>query len=372
MSIKFCQPNNRTKSLWILLFISLLGLVISLVHITDWVPFFSDQVWFYNAANNSLLHGGFLLFGLRSSIYWLHHGALWMYILLPALWLTDFHPLTAHFFTVFLNLFNIPLIYYLSGIWFGKKTGLIASFIFSFSYIFILFARFGYHISLIPLLFLISALCLVKKRYFLSGLFLAFFYQVHLLAVIYWPLAFLYLIVKKAPFMKFILGSLIGIIPFLLSGPVQTFGIIVWLAKYAVSLHGSVGISSSESMVVALPLVIVVSVVLSRLNRKILYVLSLIYFIFNLNFLISYHFYPPDIFYSPDYSSKLLISRQILDHSRITAPGIQIIGGLPGDTGYSDSYTYLLGWLQKRGLKPSGVYSKFVIDENTLTLRMLE
>jgi 4-amino-4-deoxy-L-arabinose transferase-like glycosyltransferase len=309
---------------------------------------------------------------MKSSIIWLHHGAFWLYILIPILQLTGFHPLTAIVSTVVLNLINIPLIYYLNGILFGRKTGLISALIFAFYYQCILLARTGYHISLIPLLFLVFALCLVKKRYFLSGLFLAFLYQVHILAVIYWPLAFVYLFFKKEPFLNFIIGSFLGLIPFLISGPIQTFGVVFWLIKNLTVIFKFSGVSNSQTFVIYIPLIMVISVLLSRLNRKVLYVAGIIYFIVNLNILLSNHYYPPDIFYGPDYSQKMLISRQILADSKTAIPEVQVVGGLPGDTNYSDSYIYLIRWLQKKGVKPAGIYSKFIVDENTLNIRMLE
>jgi hypothetical protein len=310
---------------------------------------------------------------MKASINWLHHGAFWLYILLPALLATNFHPLTAHFLTVILGIVNIPLIYYLSGSLFGKKTAIVSAFLTTFFYYFIILSRLGYHISLIPLLWLISALCLVKKRYFLSGLFLGFLYQVHLFAFVYWPVAFIYLLLKKAPLSKFIVGSVIGIIPFIISGPIQTFGVIAWLVKYLLSLKNFSGATNSQMLIFLVPLVVAVSAIFSLLKYKILVILGAIYLVFNLNYLKSTKYYPQSILYGYNYYQKLQISRQILRQSHLSIPEITALGGLAdASTNYADPYNYLIWWLQKRGERPAGVYSKFVIDENTLSLTMLK
>jgi putative effector of murein hydrolase LrgA (UPF0299 family) len=243
----------------------------------------------------------------------------------------------------------------------------------AFFYYFILLSRMGYHISLIPLFWLVSALCLVRRRYFPAGLFLGFLYQLHLMAAVYWPVAFGYLVFKKAPFSAFILGSFVGIIPFILTGPVQTFGVIVWLAKSLANLNSFSGASNSQLLVLFVPLVVAVSAVLSLIKARFLAVLGLIFLGFNLYYLIATRYYPPKILYGLNYGQKLGLSRQILDQSRVTTPFISVPGGLVDVSyGYAVPYDYLVWWLQRQGAKPAGSYSEFIVDENTLSLRVLE
>jgi hypothetical protein len=373
MLIKCFYLKNRRNRLRYLVLLALLNLIICLVHIKDWTPFFSDQVWFYNAAKNSLFHGGFpLVFGMKASITWLHHGAFWLYMLIPALFVTGYHPLTAHFLTVFLGLLNIPLIYYFSGLVFGKKTALISAFLSTFFYYLIILSRLGYHISLVPLMWLVTALSLIKKKYFLSGLFLAFFYQTHLMAVIYWPVAFLYLLFKKAPFSGFIAGSAIGLIPFILTGPVQTFGVVLWMIKYLITAHGISSATNSQLLIFLVPAIILISYALSYLKTRALLLLGVIYIVFNLYYLDSTHYYPPKILYGTNYGRKLEISRNILKKSLISSPGIIVPVGLPGVDNYADPYEYLVWWLERQGNRPGGQYSVFEIDENTNSLTVLE
>ena len=374
MLIKYLHLNSSRNRLGFLVLLVLSNLILCLTRITDWAPLSADQIWFYNTAKESLFHGGFpLVYGLRSSIYWLHHGAFWLYVLIPALPITNFHPLTASFLTVFLNLFNIPLVYYFSGLLFGKKQAVISAFLVSFFNYSIVLSRLGNHISLIPLLWLIFALALVKKRYFLSGLFLGFLYQTHLFAFVYWPVAILYLLYKKAPLSGFITGSVIGIIPFIITGPIQTFGIVVWLMKYLLTLRNFSGASNSQMLIFLIPAMVVVSVLLSRLEKRFLAILGVIYLVFNVHYLISRNFTPWSIFYSINYGQKLRISRQILQQSRLSSPEIIVPGGLPdASNSYSEPYKYLVWWLQRRGGKPEGTYSKFVVDENKLSVKVLE
>lgn len=71
------------------------------------IPFFGDIGWFYLSARDALLLGKFPLLGITASMTWLHQGPLWTYLLIPAFWLSDFHPLSPVILALILIIFGL-------------------------------------------------------------------------------------------------------------------------------------------------------------------------------------------------------------------------------------------------------------------------
>lgn len=210
------------------------------------IPYFEDIGWFYLSARNALLLGKFPFLGITSSIVWLHQGPLWTYMVIPAFWLSNFHPLSPVIFIIFINLFLIPNFYYLISLLFDKRTALLSTLVLVLNPWLMMHLRTPYHTAPIPLFEVIFLLCLIKQRDFLAGLFLGMLYQLHLLTFIFWPL----LLTSKILNPKSVLGFLLGILPFLVAGPTQTFGIFVWIIKHLFEGFGGTGLASEAYRVV--------------------------------------------------------------------------------------------------------------------------
>ncbi|MBI5358328.1 hypothetical protein HZB69_01715 [Candidatus Amesbacteria bacterium] len=208
------------------------------------IPYFDDIGWFYSAARNALLLGKFPLLGITSSIVWLHQGPLWTYMVIPAFWLSNFHPLSPVVFIIFINLFLFPNFYYLISKLFNKRTALLSIFLFALIPWWRTHSITPYHTSPIPLFEVIFLLSLIKHRDFLAGLFLGLLYQLHLLTFIFWPLLLLRLNKKS------IFGFILGILPFIISGPTQTLGIFIWIIKHLFEGFGGTGLASDAYRVV--------------------------------------------------------------------------------------------------------------------------
>jgi len=208
------------------------------------IPYFADIDWFYLSAKDALLSGQFPLLGITASIVWLHQGPLWTYMLIPAFWLSNFHRLSPVVFIVFINLFLILNFYFLTLSLFNKKTAILSTIILVLNPWLMMHLRTPYHTAPIPLFEVIFLLCLIKQRDFLAGLFLGLLYQLHLLTFIFWPLL-LFRLNKKSSF-----GFVLGILPFILSGPVQTLGIFVWIVKHIFEGFGGTGLASEAYRVV--------------------------------------------------------------------------------------------------------------------------
>ncbi len=221
------------------------------VYKLDQAPHFADMDWFFESANAALHTGHLPLLGITSSITWLHQGPLWTYFLLV--------PINPQVLTVSAGIITVILAYFSGGL---MAAALIALLPFSITQ-----SQTAYHTSLIPFLFFVVYLLIQRQRSFLAGLFIGFLYQSHLLTFIYWPL-WLYLTYKnRINTPKLILGFVLGILPFILAGPIQTLGIFIWFAKQLLTGFGGVsaGISTAYWVVLMPGLILALAKVLKSI-----------------------------------------------------------------------------------------------------------
>lgn len=220
-----------------LIIILVVALVLRLINIAN-IPYFSDIDWFFASANIALRTGRLPMLGITSSITWLHQGPLWTYILLV--------PLPPIIFTLSTSIMTVALVFLVAG-----EIPALFMAVLPFA---IIQSLIPYHTAPIPLFFFLSYLCITRKHSYLAGLFIGFLYQLHLLTFIYWPL-FVFLGWKnKVRIKHLVLGFTMGILPFIIAGPIQTFGIFVWIIKQVLTGFGGVtsGVSTAY-WVVLLP-----------------------------------------------------------------------------------------------------------------------
>jgi hypothetical protein len=215
-----------------LIVILLVALALRLVGITH-PPYFGDIDWFLNSARDALSSGTLPILGITSSVTWLHQGPLWTYFLL--------FPLAVHIspliLTIAMSITAIVLVYLL--------VGLIPALVLTLLPFDITNSQTIYHTTPILLFFYITYGLILRKRNFLSGLFIGLLYQLHLLSFIYWPWWLFLIYRQKLKLWPTLFGFLIGIVPFLIAGPIQTLGVFVWLGKQIV--EGFAGVSSGVS-----------------------------------------------------------------------------------------------------------------------------
>jgi len=313
----------------------ILGTVLRFYRLPSLMPFIGDQAWFYLAARDAFLGRSLPILGITASITWLHQGPLWTYLLVPLI----AHPVLPALLTSLAGVVSIFLIYFLGG-W---PTSLLLAML----PLAVLQPRMPYHTSLIPLFSILFFLFLHRHRDFLAGLFLGFLYQLHLLTFIFWPVMFF----RR----RLVPGFLLGILPFLIAGSVQTFGVFAWIAKHALTGFGGSTISTAYLVVLLVPAILIVSWLIRRLPKVIgVLVILILILISNLKFKISN--------YGPPLSSRLSLSREILLQSKTSLPEIIVTG--PGAK-YATSrmpYDYLLWWLSQSTLS-SGTQSSFQVIE---------
>lgn len=167
-------------------------------------------------------------------------------------------PVDPLIFTLLLGLFAIVIVYYLLG----SLPALILA-IFPFAVTQDLTA---YHTSPLPLLFFTTYLLLHKKRALLAGLFIGLLYQSHLLSFIYWPLWVYLALRNRLNLWSVVGGFVLGILPFIISGPIQTFGIFVWILKQVVTgfSGASSGISTAYQVVLLPGAILLVGKIASK------------------------------------------------------------------------------------------------------------
>ncbi len=142
---------KRYSDTLLILGILLLAFFLLIFRLTELSPFIGDQGWFYLSARDMILYGKIPLVGITTSHTWLHHGALFTYMLAIALWIFSFHPLAGTFVSISFTLGAILLLYKLGSAMFGRPVGFIASFLFATSPLVMIHTRMAYHTS--PLAF---------------------------------------------------------------------------------------------------------------------------------------------------------------------------------------------------------------------------
>ncbi len=170
------------KYIAIIFLLMILGLYLRLFNIENAMSFIGDQGWYYLSARDMVLKGDIPLVGIASSHPWLHQGALWTYMLAPVLWLSNFHPISGAYLTIFIGMISFFGIYKLGSVMFSKTVGVIAAALFATSPLVIFSDRMPYHTSPLPLFVIIALYCLYK---WVQGNYYYFSLLIITLAVLY-------------------------------------------------------------------------------------------------------------------------------------------------------------------------------------------
>src|SRR3989344_2602239 len=355
----FAHLSLKSASLAIILSSSL---TLLLWKFNESTQFIGDQAWFFLSARDALLTGKLPLLGVTTSITWLHQGAVFTYLLIPALVLGSFNPVFGSYLTITFGFLSVILFYFLAKRFFGLLPALLSSAVLATWPFFIYQSRFSYHTAPIPLFTLIFLTALVRYRFTIAALFLAFLYQLHLLTFIFWPI---YVAVVGSKFrFKSLAVFLFGISPLILSGPIQTLGIFAWLVKQVFSGFTAVsGGSYAYIMVLIAPMFLALAGILKLLPRK---AALLICAVFILNNLLHRQFIS-----SNSYKLHLDLARQIFAISSTNTPQIKMTGVNSEYKTTSAPYEYFIWWLS-RFQDPAGRYSQFEINESDQTFRVLK
>lgn len=363
---------KSNRHLRLLSVIIILGFILRVYKINTFAPFYGDQAWFMWSAKEALTSSRLPLLGITTSITWLHQGPLWTYILIPLEKIFSFSPYIPNYLTAIFGTISLVLMYYCTRLIYNTKTALISTYILSILYFSVIQDRIAYHTSLIPLFSLIIVISLKRRWIMVSGLFLGFSFQLHILSAIFWPFVLYYILRNKFETTKYIFGFCLGILPFIISGPVQTFGVIFWLLKYLIAPPVTTGISTAYMVVAMIPVILILSKQVSRLPQTAIILLSSLFLVLNLVILGKFNFNGLSPLIGPNLAEKIVISKNILALSNTTLPRLVVPNSPRGVTSNTLPYTYLIWWQSNTGVYPSGSASAFLVDENNFSFRMLK
>jgi hypothetical protein len=350
----------------ILLFITLAGAALRFFELGTRMMFIGDQSWFYLSARDALLQGHFPWLGITSSITWLHQGALYTYLLVPALLLSNFHPVSGAVLSALFGTLSIPLSFYLAAKLWGRYLGFVMGSVVALLPFSVLHSRFAYHTSPLILFEILLILFFIKRRLVLAFLFLGLLYQLHLLTFIFWPLVLFYMFKHRLQFkLVYLFAFGLGIFPFFVSGPIQTLGIFAWIGKnLLVGFPHQDSFSEAYRVVIFIPVLLLAAYGLTKLPRAISSIFLIVFICWSLTHQIWG--------YGSSFQSRLDIASQILGNSAISSPEIIMEGDGSQFESAKLPYEYLTWWLQRQGNKLGGRYARFQINDQDQTVKMLE
>lgn len=245
----FSEFKKGTALLLVILF---LAAFLRLYKLSTLMQFIPDQGWIYLSARDMLLTDKIPLVGLNTSHVWLHHGALWTYVLAGIFFVTRFNPVAPAYFMAILGVITVFLFYIVVKKMFSVSVALVSALLYAVSPLIVMNARLPYHTSPIPL-FVILLVYLVYV--WMKGKSFVFPVIMFLLAVLYNHeittfvfaisvfFVFAYGLIRKKRWaqktlqVKIVLLSIVAfiipMIPFIMydrtHGYPQTFGFLIWM-----------------------------------------------------------------------------------------------------------------------------------------------
>lgn len=176
-----------------------------------------------------------ILLGPQTSMGGMYLGALYYYLLAPALLIANFNPIGPAIFIAFTGAATVWLLYVMTKKWFGKKTALISSLLYAIMPLTVLFTRNSWNPNLAPLISLLAYYCVDKiitekhsrksyLYYLLTGLFMGVLLQLHYVTLLFIAWAGVVIAIKKRITPRvlikgtliIILGLVIALSPFIL------------------------------------------------------------------------------------------------------------------------------------------------------------
>ncbi len=220
--------KNRFEVIFIVCLILIAGFL-RLYRIDEYMTFLGDEGRDALVVKRILVDYDFPLLGAPTSVGNMYNGPLYYYMMASAMAIWWMNPVAAAVMVAFVGIVTVALVYYFARVWFGKQAAIIASILYAFSPVNIIYSHSSWNPNPAPFFALLGILGLYKARYtknylwlILTGIASAFAVQMHLLALILIPIYFVIWLNeirewkwegKKLP--NFWKGSLFAIIAFL-------------------------------------------------------------------------------------------------------------------------------------------------------------
>lgn len=213
-------------------FLALVGIILlasflRFYNLDQYMTFLGDEGRDAIIVKQMLVNHHFPLIGPPTSVGNIYLGPLYYYMMAIPMAIFHLNPVSAAGMNAAVGVLTVALIYYLGKIWFGRSSGLIASFLYAVSPVTIIYSRSSWNPNPTPFFSLLAIFFFYKARkkgdfrwLILTGAAVAAACQMHYLAVILLPtfvLLWLYEVIwRKARLKNVISGSLMGILAFFL------------------------------------------------------------------------------------------------------------------------------------------------------------
>lgn len=220
--------KNRREFIILILVIGIAAFM-RLYRIDEYMTFLGDEGRDALIIKRILTTGDIPLIGPPTSVGNMYLGPLYYYMMTLPMALFWLNPVAAAVQVAILGTLSVGLIYYLAREWFGKLAALVASVLYAFSPVNIIYSRSSWNPNPAPFFALILILSLYKAYitknfnwFILSGIAGAFAVQMHYLALILLPVAGVLWLYQLHDFSKnkkgknFWKGTFIGITIFLI------------------------------------------------------------------------------------------------------------------------------------------------------------
>lgn len=214
------------KKLLVLLLILIAAAFVRLYRIEDYLHFLGDEGRDVLVVKRIIVDHEFTLLGPITSVGSMYLGPIYYYFMIPFLFLFNMNPVGPAVMVALLSLVTIALIYKMGLEFFNWPTAIIASLLYSFSPLVIIYSRFSWNPNGIPffaLLIIYGLMKLVIKKQsnwaYAVGLSLGVIFQLHYLSLMFVPIIFTVLVVfrqfKISNLLKIIIGTIITFSPFI-------------------------------------------------------------------------------------------------------------------------------------------------------------
>jgi 4-amino-4-deoxy-L-arabinose transferase-like glycosyltransferase len=216
--------------------ILILGIIIFLsfflrfYRLRDYIIFLGDQgrdVW---VVSKMVLEGKFTLLGPVASVGGFYLGPIYYYFITPFLILSSFDPIGPAIFIATLGVLTTAVIFFFVRKYFDLKTAIVSSFLYATSPVLIQLNRFSWNPNAVPffsivfyIFFFIGLIKIKRKHIFFAGVMLGVLFQLHYLAFLFLPTAFIVIFIEQKNKLKkaaestlfLLFGIALGWLPFI-------------------------------------------------------------------------------------------------------------------------------------------------------------
>ncbi len=186
-----------------MIFILCIGAFCRLYRIGEYMTFLGDEGRDAIIVRRLLVNFDPILIGPGTSIGNMYLGPLYYYLSAPFLFLAGFSPVGPSVMVALFGVFTIFLIWYIAGIWFGKRAAVVSSLLYALSPVVIIYSRSSWNPNIMPFFALLTIFSVWKAWndnkfgwLLITGISSAFVLQSHYLGLLLLPTILIFWLLK--------------------------------------------------------------------------------------------------------------------------------------------------------------------------------